>query len=391
MTSYGEGSTQSRRGRLFTTVGITIAVAACAVGIYSSKRTPPPRPPQRDAPVVNVEPGPSRWHWPSRRAANAETAALQSGEATSLELSRPSCLPGDRLYVTGADSNCYLRDQSLLASVSQRRFDGAPRRYDNSDLAALLRPSRAASEPDVDQAFQRTAAARARSGTYFDEREASWCSFTLEGSSPRLQLRAQCALDRLDLYTGAAPRVERQQSCGMNNVETCSESCSENADCRPAPDSDDGCGCAQSRCVAGRCTACPPRRVCAEPSFTTRAAPWTFRTQVTEQQAPFARALAARPGSFRTVFHFAVTNANRDVRARANGTIEFDSGYRLQIRPLALTAALCGAECRTATRSILPLFAVPQWQASSMGIRIDCSRGACRATTATRDTLANPF
>ncbi|MBL8679299.1 MAG: hypothetical protein JNK05_09050 [Myxococcales bacterium] len=390
MSSLGEGTAQSRRGLWLGAAGITAAAIACGLGFYGSKRTPPPRPPL-DPPSVNVEAGPSRWHWPTRRAQNAETAALQSVEATSLELSRPSCLPGDKLYAPSADGNCYLRDQALLASVSQRRFAGAPRRYDNSDLAALLRPSRAASEPEVDNSFQRDAAARVRSGSYVDEREASWCSFALEGAPPRLQLRAQCALDRLDLYVGAPPRLERQQSCGMNNVESCSESCTDNSDCRPEPDSDDDCGCAQSRCVAGRCTACAPRRVCAEPTFTTRAAPWTFRVAINNEQAPFARALAARPGSFRTLLQFAVTAASRDVRPRSNGTIEYDSGYRLQIRPLALTAALCGAECRTATRAILPLFAAPQWRSSSMGVAIECARGVCDARRAPTTTTSVPF
>lgn len=378
MASYGEGSSQSRRGLWFGVAATLLAGGACAWGIYGRDRRPIV-PPELPVPAVSVDTGPSRWMWRGRRTGttNEQSVALAGAQATSLELSRPSCSSDDRFYAQGGDAQCHPVEQSLLAMVSQTVFAGAPRRHDGSDLAALLAPSRAAGEPDADSDAQRSGAARARSGSYVDDREASWCGFAIEGAAPRLQLRATCALDRLDLYTGAAPRVERAQSCGVDRIEACSETCESNEDCGEQS----GCGCEQSRCVRGQCTACPPRRVCAEPTFTTRASPWVVRAPITSEQEPFARALVARTSAFRTLFHFAVTNASRDVRARRDGSIEFDSGYRLQVRPLALSVAACAGECRRSLRATLPIFSVPSWQARTSGMRLSCARGRCQVSS----------
>jgi hypothetical protein len=366
----------SRRSVWLAFAGATLAAVACIVGLIG--RPTPPAPPPLEAPSVSIESGPSRWLWRERRQ---EALAVDSerSSATSLDLSRTSCAPDDALYAAALDGTCYLRHQALVALVTQRRFDGAPRRFDSSDFAALLQPSRVAGESSSAAATTlRERAARARAATYVDEREASYCSFVLEGATPRLQLVAQCALDRLDLYIGTPPRVERAVSCGINQVSSCSDACSTDSDCRPS-DPDDDCGCAQSRCVRGQCTACPPRRVCGDPTFTTRAAPWVFRAPITREQESLARALAARPAAFRAILHFAVTAASRDVRPRADGTIEFDSGYRLQVRPLAFAVALCGDRCRAATRAVLPLFSVPRWQSEVGGLRTRCERGLCRS------------
>ncbi|MFO0561334.1 MAG: hypothetical protein U0269_25170 [Polyangiales bacterium] len=379
MASYGEGSSQSRRGWWFGAAATLVAGAACWYGIYGKNR-PPIAQPEQPVPAVTVETGPSRWMWRGRRSSESSSVvALSGAQSTSIELTRPSCTSDDRFYQQAADGQCHPAEQALLAMVAQTAFAGAPRRHDGSDLAALLAPSRTAGEPDADSDSQRSGAARARSTTYVDDREASWCGFALEGTAPRLQLRATCALDRLDLYTGAPPRVERSQSCGVDRIEACTESCESNEDCGEQS----GCGCEQSRCVRGRCTACPPRRVCAEPTFTARANPWVLRVAITSEQEPFARALAARPSAFRTLFHFAVTGANRDVRARRDGSIEFDSGYRLQVRPLALSAAACAGECRRSVRATLPLFSAPAWQARSSGMRFSCTRGRCQVSSDT--------
>lgn len=344
------------------------------------------QPEQQPVPEVTVETGPSRWMWRARRSSESEALdTLLAVQSSTIELTRPSCSPDDRFYQRAADGQCHPVEQVLVAMVTQTGFVGAPRRYDGSDLAALLAPSRIAGEPDVDRDSQRLGAERARSTTYVDVREASWCGFALEGSAPRLQLHATCALDRLDLYMGAPPRVERLQSCGVDRIEACTESCESDEDCGERM----GCGCAQSRCVRGRCTACPPRRVCAEPTFTTRAHPWELRVTISREQEAFARALVARPSAFQTLFHFAVIGANRDVRARQDGTIEFDSGYRLQVRPLALSAAVCDGECRNSLRATLPLFSVPSWQARSSGMRISCVRGRCQVSPDENSAAAN--
>jgi hypothetical protein len=378
MSSYGEGSSQSRRGFWIATAGVLLAGGACAVGVLGRERRPP-APPPVDAPAVTVETGPSPWLWRSRRTSTQEPAvALAGAEATSLEAARPSCAASDRFYRQGEDGQCHPSEQALLALVTQTSFSGAPRRHDGSDLAALLPPSRAAGEPQADVDAQRSGAARARAVTYVDDREATWCGFVIEGSAPRQQLRGTCALDRLDLYTGGAPRVDRAQSCGMDRVEACGERCADDEDCGVSAGL--GCGCARSRCVRGQCTACPPERVCAEPTFTTRASPWVFRVAITPETEPMARALAARPSAFRTLFHFAVTGANRDVRPRRDGSVEFDSGYRLQVRPLALSAALCSGECRRSMRASLALWAAPQWQSRASGLRLSCARGQCEVS-----------
>jgi hypothetical protein len=333
-------------------------------------------PPPLEAPNVTVEAGPSAWFWRPRVATSAAPEALlHSNESTSLDATRPGCATGDRFYAPMSDGRCVLREQALFALTTQTRFAGAPRRHDGSDLAALLRPSLAAGEPDADVDAQRNGAQRARATTFVDDREASWCSFTVEGVAPRATLRAQCALDRLDLYTGAAPRVDRAQSCGVDRVESCADRCESNEDCGEQTD----CGCEQSRCVRGRCTACAPRRVCAEPTFTTRATSWVLRAPLAAADLDLARALAARPAAFRTILHFAVTSASRDVRARPDRSVEYDSGYRLQIRPLALSAALCAGECRQSTRAALSLFAAPQWQTRVQGLQVRCASGQCSA------------
>lgn len=373
MTSYGDNAARSRRGVWFASAGAFLAAIACAVGMMGRDRRPP-TPPAPDVAPSGVATGPSQWMWRARRSDGPSQSSLGS-EARSIELTLPSCAPDDAIYQLGDDQQCHPRAQPLLALVSQVAFSGAPRRHDGSDLAALLPPSRAAGEPEADRDAQRTGAARVRQSTFVDERDASWCGFVLEGEGARRQLRASCALDRLDLYAGAAPRVDRTQSCGVDRIEACTETCESNEDCGQNDDSN--CGCEQSRCVRGRCTACAPRRVCGEPTFATRPSVWTFTVPVSAEEQGLAQALAARPSSFRTIFHFAVTNASRDVRPRRDGTIEFDSGYRLQVRPLAMSAAVCEGECRRSFKGALLLFAVPQWQRETSGLRLTCTRGRC--------------
>ncbi len=372
MPSGAESGSRSRVW--FALGGGVLVVGACLFGaIRSIPPSPAIRAPSEIPPERVVAAGPSEWRW-RPRATEAERALHGAHTGVSLTATTASCLPDDPLYVQGEGTGdrCALRSHALLALSVVPRFEGAPPRWDGSDFAALLPPSRDAGETDVqDSEARRERLARVRMRSWVDQREASWCSFSVEGSGPRSSLRARCALDRLGLYITRPPRVVRSQSCGVERVESCRSECERDAECGEGV----GCGCAASRCRAGQCTACPPRRVCAAPTFTTQAPPWELRVPLGARQ-DLAASLVARPGAFRTILHFAVTNASREVRPR-DGGVEFDSGYRLQIRPLALSVALCGDDCRTSFGRELPLFSAASWQGSYIDTALRCARGVC--------------
>ncbi len=382
-----DGESRSKLTVTFAVAGATLLVAGCLYGMFKSAPRSPIEHPSPTPPEVTVTDGPSPWRW-RPRTTETDRALRAASRGVSLSPTVASCAADDPLYARtgdGANGECSLRSQSLLALVSIPRFDGAPQRWDGTDFASLLPPSRAAGETaSIDEPVRRQAVARVRAGSWVDQREASWCTFEVEGTGARASLRARCALDRLGLYIGRPPRIERTQSCGIERVEACREMCASDADCGEGS----GCGCETSRCRAGRCTPCPARRVCGPPTFTTQAPPWDVRVPIGDRR-DLVSSLVERPGAFRTILHFAVASASRDVRRR-DDLIEHDSGYRLQIRPLALSVALCGDDCQSAFVRELPLFSATSWQGSVPGARLRCARGACtRSSSLETDSPGN--
>ncbi len=350
---------------------IGLAVVGCLVGIFGGQKRVNISPPPIDPPGSTPPTGPSAWAW-LPRTEQESTLLATDDDGVPTTLITNGCAANDRLYFHVSDSQCTLRSQSLVALMSQTEFSSAPRRHDGSDLSALLAPSRIAGESaEMANSWRSQALQRVRSTTFVKEGDASWCNFTVE----RNTLRASCSLDRLGLYSNSPPRTERAQSCAMHAVPSCG-SCESNDDCRDSSD----CGCAQSRCVRGQCSRCSDERTCSEPTFTVRAQPWVVTTPVTAENQAVAHALQSRPSAFRTVLHFAVLNANRDVRPARGGMVEYDSGYRIGIRPLSMSVLLCSGNCRQHFRSELLMFSAPMWDTSHQSLRFHCVRGVCSAT-----------
>lgn len=350
-------------------------MVGCLVGIFGGQRRFSVPPPQLDPPRSAPPTGPSVWAWPAR--AELEPSIVASGDdGVVLAATASGCAANDPLYQRVTDAQCVLRSQALFALMTQTSFPGAPRMHDGSDLSALLPPSRLAGESaDLADSWRTEAMRRVRANTYVEDGDASWCSFSLESNNRGNTLRASCSLDRFGLYLNTPPRAERAQSCSTHPVESCG-ACESNEDCGASSD----CGCAQSRCVRGQCSRCPAERTCSAPTFTVRAQPWVLTAPVSAANLPLVQALQGHPSSFRSVLHFAVVNANRDVRPGRGAMVEYDSGYRIGIRPLSFSVLLCRGDCRGHFRTELPIFTTPLWDTTYQSMRVHCVRGACSAT-----------
>jgi hypothetical protein len=350
---------------------IGLAIVGCFVGIFGGQRRTSVPPPQLDPPGAMPPTGPSAWAW--RPRTDSTSSLLSSGDTgLALNVVTSGCAANDPVYQQVGATQCALRSQSLLAFLSQTAFPGAPRRHDGSDLAALLAPSRITGESaELADSWRSEALRRVRSTTYVEEREAGWCSFVVD----RETLRATCSLDRLGLFVNTPPRVDRAQTCSSHSVTACG-SCRTDHECQDSFD----CGCESSRCVANQCTRCSAERTCSDPTFTVRAQPWTVSAPINADNRAMALALESRPSAFRTVLQFAVLNASRDVRPGRGGTVEYDSGYRIGIRPLSFSVLLCQGDCREHFRSELRLFATPAWDTTQQAMRFHCVRGNCTAT-----------
>ena len=204
----------------------------------------------------------------------------------------------------------------------------APGSYsDSNDFSLLGSPSKAMEESSKLSRGDRNKARRAiRARTYTTK--AVSCDYTFVEATQRLS--AECEFDRGSLFVNGNVSYRKKQSCKneCDRPPRCDDTCGSHSDCNGWL-----CGCSRSRCVWGRCTACPAEctRECEEPDFVKSGGKaLKVSTKVSKDRIAEAKALSSgferitfKPSSvYRKVF---------TKRSDGETEIEHDTGFYVKI------------------------------------------------------------